>query len=44
MDIIFGTTISLIIMIAVAVVLFEFRIHQPDTLRALPGTSACASN
>jgi hypothetical protein len=32
MDIIFGTTISLIIAIAVAVVLFEFRIHQPDTL------------
>jgi hypothetical protein len=32
MDIIFGTTISLIIVIAVAVVLFEFRIHQPDTL------------
>jgi len=32
MDIIFGTTIGLIIVIAVAVVLFEFRIHQPDTL------------
>jgi hypothetical protein len=32
MDIIFGTAIGLIIVIAVAVVLFEFRIHQPDTL------------
>ncbi len=32
MDIIFGTTIGLIIVIAVAVVLFEFRVHQPDTL------------
>jgi hypothetical protein len=32
MDIIFGTTIGLIIVIAVAVVLFELRVHQPDTL------------
>jgi hypothetical protein len=32
MEIIFGTAIGLIIVIAVAVVLFEFRVHQPDTL------------
>jgi hypothetical protein len=32
MDIIFGSAIGLIIVIAVAVVLFEFRVHQPDTL------------
>jgi hypothetical protein len=32
MDIILGSTIGLIIVIAVAVVLFEFRVHQPDTL------------
>jgi hypothetical protein len=32
MEIIFGSAIGLIIVIAVAVVLFEFRVHQPDTL------------
>ncbi|HTP11538.1 MAG TPA: hypothetical protein VMP08_24965 [Anaerolineae bacterium] len=32
MDIIFGSAIGLIIVIAVAVVLFELRVHQPDTL------------
>ncbi len=32
MEIIFSTAIGLIIVIAVAVVVFEFRVHQPDTL------------
>jgi hypothetical protein len=32
MEIVFGSAIGLIIVIAVAVVLFEFRVHQPDTL------------
>ena len=32
MEIIFGSAIGLIIVIAVAVVVFEFRVHQPDTL------------
>lgn len=32
MDIIFGTAIGLVIVIVVAVVLFEFRVHQPDVL------------
>ncbi len=32
MEIIFGSAIGLIIVIAVAVVLFEFRVHQPDVL------------
>jgi hypothetical protein len=32
MEIIFGTAIGLISVIAVAVVVFEFRVHQPDTL------------
>src|SRR5512139_2240478 len=32
MDIVFGSAIGLIIVVAVAVVLFEFRVHQPDTL------------
>jgi hypothetical protein len=32
MEIIFGTAIGLIIVIAAAVVLFEFRVHQPDVL------------
>ncbi len=32
MEIVFGTAIGLIIVIAVAVVVFELRIHQPDTL------------
>jgi hypothetical protein len=32
MEIIFGTAIGLIIVIGVAVILFEFRVHQPDVL------------
>ena len=32
MEIVFGTAIGLIIVIAVGVVLFEFRVHQPDVL------------
>jgi hypothetical protein len=32
MEIVFASTIGLIIVIAVAVVLFEFRVHQPDVL------------
>jgi hypothetical protein len=32
MEIVFGTAIGLIIVIGVVVVLFEFRVHQPDTL------------
>ncbi len=32
MEIVFGTAIGLIIVIVIAVVLFEFRVHQPDTL------------
>src|SRR5512139_3681341 len=32
MEIIFGSAIGFIIVVAVLVVLFEFRIHQPDTL------------
>jgi hypothetical protein len=32
MEIIFGTAIGLMIVIVIAVVLFEFRVHQPDTL------------
>ena len=32
MEIVFGTAIGLIIVIVVGVVLFEFRVHQPDVL------------
>ena len=32
MEIVFGTAVGLIVVIGVAVVLFEFRVHQPDVL------------